>query len=79
MQNIFFREAPDVLLQKTVVEDTRYEGLDKVDRGKVGLHVSILQKICTLCCISLGRCFFGLKTRVIIKISKTPCYPINVD
>ena len=52
MQNIFFREAPDVLLQKTVVEDNRYDGLDKVDRGKVGLHVSILQKICTLCCIS---------------------------
>ena len=45
MQNIFFREAPDVLLQKTVVEDNRYDGLDKVDRGKVGLHVSILQKI----------------------------------
>merc|ERR1712083_585187 len=32
------REAPDVLLQKTVVEDSRYDGLDKVDRGKVGLH-----------------------------------------
>merc|ERR1719500_1611157 len=32
------REAPDVLLQKTVVEDNRYDGLDKVDRGKVGLH-----------------------------------------
>ena len=47
IQNIFFREAPDVLLQKTVVEDNRYDGLDKVDRGKVGLHVSILQKICT--------------------------------
>ena len=27
----------------------------------------------TLCCISLGRCFLGLETRVIIKISKNPC------
>ena len=41
-------------MQKTVVEDNRYDGLDKVDRGKVGLHVSILQKICTLSSISLG-------------------------
>ena len=55
MQNIFFREAPDVLLQKTVVEDNRYDGLDKVDRGKVGLHVSILQKICTLHCVAYLR------------------------
>ena len=47
MPNIFFREAPDVLLQKTVVEDNRYEGLDKKDRSKVGLHVRILSKICS--------------------------------
>ena len=33
----------------------------------------------TLCCISLGRCCLGLETRVIIKISKNPCYPINMD
>ena len=33
----------------------------------------------TLCCICLGGCCFGLKTRVIIKISKNPCYPINLD
>ena len=33
----------------------------------------------TLCCICLGRCCLGLETRVIIKISKNPCYPINVD
>ena len=33
----------------------------------------------TLCCISLGRCCFGLETRVIIKIWTHPCYPINVD
>merc|ERR1711997_721504 len=32
------REAPDVTLQKSVVEDPRYEGLDKEDRGKVGLN-----------------------------------------
>ena len=31
----------------------------------------------TVCCISLGRCYFGLETRVIIKIPKNPCYPIN--
>ena len=55
--------------------------------------LQILKKICvlvrkenlrnvlllTLCCISLGRCCFGLETRVIIKISKNPSkYPINV-
>ena len=33
----------------------------------------------TLCCISLGRCCFGLENRVIIKILKNPCYPINID
>jgi len=32
------REAPDVILQKSVVEDPRYEGLDKQDRNKVGFH-----------------------------------------
>ena len=32
-----------------------------------------------LCCISLHRCCFRLKTRVIIKISTHPCDPINVD
>lgn len=32
------REAPDVVLQKSVVEDPRYEGLDKQDRTKVGFH-----------------------------------------
>ena len=30
------------------------------------------------CCISLGWCSFGLETRVTIKISNHPCYPINV-
>ena len=29
---------------------------------------TLLSTICTLCCISLGRCCFGLETRVIIKI-----------
>ena len=52
MQNIFFREAPDVLLQKTVVEDNRYDGLDKKDRSKVGLHVRILSKICSKCYVT---------------------------
>ena len=33
----------------------------------------------TLCCISLGRCCFGLITRVIIKFSTNPWYSINVD
>ena len=33
----------------------------------------------TLCCISLGRCCLGLEIRVIIKVLKNPCYPINVD
>ena len=33
----------------------------------------------TMFCISLRRCFFGLETRVIIKISTHPCYSINVD
>ena len=33
----------------------------------------------TLCCICLGRCCFGLETRVIIKNLKNPCYCINVD
>ena len=33
----------------------------------------------TLCCMSLRRCCFKLKTRKIIKISTHPCYPINVD
>jgi len=32
------REAPDVVLQKSVIEDPRYEGLDKEDRDKVGFH-----------------------------------------
>jgi len=32
------REAPDVVLQKSVVEDPRYDGLDKEDRNKVGFH-----------------------------------------
>jgi hypothetical protein len=36
-------------------------------------------RIYTLCCISLGRCCFGLETRVSIKTLKSPCYPINVD
>ena len=33
----------------------------------------------TLCCILIGRCCLGLETRVIIKISINPCYPINLD
>ena len=33
----------------------------------------------TLCCICLGRCCLGLETRVIIKILKNPCKPINFD
>ena len=33
----------------------------------------------TLCCILIGRCCLGLETRVIIKISKNPFYPINLD
>ena len=33
----------------------------------------------TLCCICLGRCCLGLEIRVIIKISKNPSYPVNVD
>ena len=36
-------------------------------------------KLYTLWCICLGRCCLGLETRVIIKISKNPCYPVNVD
>ena len=35
--------------------------------------------ICTLYCISLRRCCFGMETRVIIQILTHPCYPINVD
>ena len=35
-----FREAPDVVLQKDVIEDPRYLGLHKQDRTKVGLNVS---------------------------------------
>ena len=39
-----------------------------------------ISQVLTLCCISLGRCCFGLETRVIIKISKNPSkYPLNVD
>ena len=38
-----------------------------------------IRKRHTLCCICLGRCCLGLETRVIIKISKNPCYPVNVD
>ena len=33
----------------------------------------------TQCCICLGSCCLGLKTRVIIKISTHPCQPINID
>ena len=45
--------------------------------NQILLHLS---KCSTLCCISLGRCCFGLETRVIIKISKNPSkYPINVE
>ena len=33
----------------------------------------------TLCCISLRRCYFGLETRVIIKIESPPFYPIKFD
>lgn len=33
-----FREAPDVVLQKDVIEDPRYLGLHKQDRTKVGLN-----------------------------------------
>ena len=33
----------------------------------------------TLCCICLGRCYLGLETRVITKILKNPCKPINFD
>ena len=33
----------------------------------------------TLCCISLGRYCFGLETRVIIKFSTHPCYPLNMN
>ena len=33
----------------------------------------------TLCCISLRRCWFGLETRVIIKILTHPFYPLNLD
>ena len=32
-----------------------------------------------LCCIFLGRCFWGLETRVIIKILSYSCCPINVN
>ena len=39
---------------------------------------SSLRNICTLCCISLGSCF-GAEIRVIINVSKNPCYPTNVD
>mgnify|MGYP006888806984 FL=1 len=38
-----FREAPDVVLQKDVIEDPRYLGLHKQDRTKVGLNVSFLE------------------------------------
>ena len=40
-----FREAPDVVLQKDVIEDPRYLGLHKQDRTKVGLNVSFFLKI----------------------------------
>ena len=33
----------------------------------------------TICCIFLRRCYFGLGTRVIIKIESHPFYPINFD
>ena len=33
----------------------------------------------TMCCISLSRCCLGLETKVVIKISRDPCYPISVD
>ena len=39
----------------------------------------LLKNLYTLCCIRLGRCCLGVETRVIIKISKNPCYPVNVD
>ena len=32
----------------------------------------------TLFCVSLRRCCFGLKTRVIVKISTHPCYPTTL-
>ena len=38
-----------------------------------------LRYLYTLCCICLGRCCLVLETRVIIKISKNPSYPVNLD
>ena len=32
-----------------------------------------------MCCISLRRCYFGMETRVIIKILTHPCCPRNFD
>ena len=39
----------------------------------------IIWTLITLCCISLRRCWFGLETRVTIKISIHPCYTRNFD
>ena len=36
-------------------------------------------RVCTLCCIFLRRCGFGVKTRVIIKFWTRPCYPRKSD
>ena len=38
-----------------------------------------LGKKCTLCCICLHRCCFGLEVKVIIKISTHPFFPRNFD
>ena len=38
---------------------------------------TIITRNCTVCCICLPSCCFGLETRVIVKISPHPCYPIN--
>ena len=42
-------------------------------------NMEVLLWYTALCCICLGRFCFGLETRVIIKISKNPCYPTNFD
>ena len=64
-----------------------YSNFTLVCLGPRILAIVICQKIlswkinilCTLCCIFLGIFIFGLETSVIIKISKKPCYSINVD
>ena len=54
-------------------------GVAETKGGRGAIPPSQILIVDTLCCISLGRCCLGLETRVIIKISKTHFFPINVD